>query len=246
MEFIQTPVQTIEISPFKRFDIYQRERFPLKKYAPLVAAFSFSGLALSYLVTGGTAAISFHMFAVAFIVILALFAQLRICDEFKDKDIDALYHPSRPVQRGLVRLESLKNAGIILLVIQILLVLSLDAMLLGPLFLAYAYLYLMTREFFVRKWLRAHAAIYMISHMFILFFTDLFITSCHWMVSELTPPPALLYFFGLSFMLAMIIEIGRKIRASQDEMPGVETYSLIWGAKQAIAVWLISATIAAG
>lgn len=36
----------------------------------------------------------------------------------------------------------------------------------------------------------------------------------------------------------MVVEIGRKIRSPQDEEVGVETYSFLWGRRNAIVVWL--------
>ena len=40
------------------------------------------------------------------------------------------------------------------------------------------------------------------------------------------------------------MEIGRKIRAPQDEETGVETYSKLWGASAAARSWLIALAIA--
>jgi 4-hydroxybenzoate polyprenyltransferase len=36
-------------------------------------------------------------------------------------------------------------------------------------------------------------------------------------------------FFWVSFFNGTVLEIGRKIRAPQDEEAGVETYSFLWG-----------------
>jgi len=42
----------------------------------------------------------------------------------------------------------------------------------------------------------------------------------------------------VSFFNGTVIEIGRKIRAPQDEEEGVETYTVLWGARRAVASWL--------
>lgn len=238
----------IRILPYlTRFNIYQEERFPLRQYLPLVAAFSFSGLAVSYMVAGASAAaVTPHMFLVAFGVSILLFAQLRICDEFKDRETDALLHPERPVPRGLVSLSELRTLGIVFAGLQITLALSLSAALLVPLLLCYLYMTLMTFEFFCPRFLKAHPALYMVSHMLVLFFTDFFITSCHWLVAGTAPPSSLLYFFATSFMLGIVIEVGRKIRGTEEERAGVETYSSLWGPGGAMTVWLGAVSAATG
>lgn len=180
------------------------------------------------------------MFLVAFSVTLMLFFQLRVADEHKDFDFDAEHHADRPVPRGLVSLQELRHLAVFCGLMQIILCLSLNAKLLLPLGLAWTYMWLMTREFFVGAWLRKHPVIYMLTHMCILFFTDLFITSCHFLVSNVEPPVPLLLFLGTSFFLGTVIELGRKIRCPQDESSGPDTYSRLWGREKAIKVWLLA------
>lgn len=217
---------------------YQKERFPLIRYSVLVSAFAASGLSLSFLLTGGHNPLRIEMFLVAFSVTLLLFFQLRVADEHKDFDYDALHHPERPVARGLVTLKELRSLAVAAALFQLIAVVLLDAKLILPLALAWIYMALMTREFFIGDWLRDHPIVYMLTHMCILFFTDLFITSCHFMVSSIEPPVTLLYFLGTSFCLGMVIELGRKIRSPQDETTGTDTYSRLWGRKTAVGVWL--------
>lgn len=217
---------------------YQKERFPLFQYTPLVAAFAASGLALSYMVNGRETFPNLNMFLTAFSVALLVFMQLRISDEVKDAEFDRIHHPDRPVPRGLIDLDSLKNLGLLIGLIQLVIVLKAGPVLTLPLFAIWVYLYLMHNEFFVGEWLSKHPVLYMLSHMGILFFTDLFITACHWMVLNIEPGQALLYFFGTSFKLGMIIEIGRKIKAPEEEIEGAKTYSNCWGVKNAVLIWL--------
>ncbi|MDZ4832385.1 MAG: UbiA family prenyltransferase [Candidatus Melainabacteria bacterium] len=225
-------------SELEKWLTYQKERFPLIRYSVLVSAFAASGLALSFLLTGGQHPLRIEMFLVAFSVTLLLFFQLRVADEHKDFEYDALHHPDRPVPRGLVTLKELRTLALTSALFQLTAVLLLHATLVLPLALAWVYMALMTREFFIGDWLRDHPVIYMLTHMCILFFTDLFITSCHFMVSNIEPPVALLYFLGTSFCLGMVIELGRKIRSPQDETTGTDTYSRLWGRETAVRVWL--------
>ncbi len=69
--------------------------------------------------------------------------------------------------RGLVTLGELRIIGIGAAAIQLALALWLEPRLVGLLVLAWGYLALMTREFFVPEWLKAHPVIYMTSHMVI-------------------------------------------------------------------------------
>jgi len=48
----------------------------------------------------------------------------------------------------------------------------------------------------------------------------------------------LAYFLAASFFNGMVVEIGRKIRAPEDEEQGVQTYSAAWGRKRALVAWL--------
>ncbi len=225
-------------SELQKWLTYQKERFPLIRYSILVSAFAASGLSLSFLLTGGQNPLRIEMFLVAFSVTLLLFFQLRVADEHKDFEYDAIHHPERPVPRGLVSLKELRTLAIAAALFQLTAVLLLSANLIVPLVLAWTYMALMTREFFIGDWLRDHPIIYMLTHMCILFFTDLFITSCHFMVSNIEPPITLLYFLGTSFCLGMVIELGRKIRSPQDETTGTDTYSRLWGRETAVRVWL--------
>lgn len=228
-----------------KWNIYQKERFPVIKYAILVAAFAMSGLSLSYLLTDRTFLPTLPMFGTAFVVTFLLFLQLRLADEHKDHEHDMQFHPERPVPRGLVSLDELKGLALITGAIQLIAAAALSVKLLIPLMLAWGYLYLMTKEFFIGDWLRSQPVAYMVTHMCILFFTDLFITSCHWLVVGVEPPIALVYFLATSFFLGIVIEVGRKIKSPQEESSGSDTYSSIWGRKQSVLVWLISMCLSA-
>src|SRR5690606_5541531 len=51
-------------------------------------------------------------------------------------------------------------------------------------------------------------------------------------------PSGLAFFFAVSFMNGIVLEIGRKIRNPSDEKTGVETYSYMLGPKKATGLWL--------
>lgn len=221
-----------------RWWIYQRERFPVLRHGPLIAAFSFSAVSFSSLLRGRPTLPGMGTALVAFLSVFLFFLHLRIADEFKDREEDARYRPYRPVPRGLVTLRELGLVGVGGTLVQLGLALWLDpalALLLVP---VWCYLALMSREFFVREWLRARPLTYLWTHMLILPLIDLYASACDWLVAGVPPPRGLTWFLVVSFFNGVVIEIGRKIRAPEDEERGVETYSVLWGQRNAVLAWL--------
>jgi 4-hydroxybenzoate polyprenyltransferase len=233
-----------------RWIVYQRERFPFAAHAPLVAAFSLSAVGFSALLRtrgdidlmaapGFEVLPSWRSVLVAYVTSLLFFLQLRIADEHKDRDEDARYRPYRPVPRGLVTLRELTWIGIGSAIIQLALALWLSPSLIWLLLITWIYFALMTREFFAREWLKARPVAYLFSHMLIMPLIDLYATACDWWpAGHRRPPDGLFWFLIVSFFNGLAIEIGRKIRAPEDEEHGVETYSKLWGERGAVAAWL--------
>jgi 4-hydroxybenzoate polyprenyltransferase len=109
------------------------------------------------------------------------------------------------------------------------------------LLIAWTYLALMSKEFFVEQWLRARPITYLWSHMFIMPLIDLFATGCDWTTSPSRrpgSPEGLAMFLGASYFNGVVIEIGRKIRSPTDEERGVRTYTALWGPRRALGAWL--------
>lgn len=230
-----------------RWITYQRERFPLAAHAPLVAAFSASAVCYSTLVRHASEPPAFPALAVAFVTSLLFFLQLRIADEFKDFEEDSKYRPYRAVPRGLVTLRELAWVGAGAAAIQLTLALALAPSIVWILAIAWAYLALMTREFFLGPWLKRRPVAYMLSHMMILPLVDLYATACDWWVAGLTEPPiGLVWFLAVSYLNGMIVEIGRKTRVAADEEHGVDTYSALWGTSGALRAWLFVVLLTAG
>jgi 4-hydroxybenzoate polyprenyltransferase len=239
-------VQTAEATLGNRWWIYQRERFPVLAHSPVILAFSLSAVAYSALLRGAHAFPGWKPALVAFLSSFLTFFELRIADEFKDFEEDARYRPYRPVPRGLVTLRELGWAAAGCMAVQLILSLWLGPRLFLLLLVTWIYLGLMTREFFVRRWLKARPILYMVSHMAIMPLVDLYATGCDWVrAGGLRPPRGLVWFLLVSLLNGMVIEIGRKIRSPGDEERGVETYSVLWGRSRAVAVWLAIMTAAA-
>ncbi len=214
---------------------YQAERFPLVKHGVLIAAFGASATCLSALLRGG--APSVLAIVVAVLVLFGFFFQLRVADEHKDNEDDTKFRPERPVPRGLVTLAELRVVAIGVGVTQVALTVALDWRLLGPLLLVWAWMAVMTKEFFVPAWLKKRPIIYMVSHMAIMPLIDLYATACDWLPAGVALHEnfglTLGAFLLLSLVNGSVIEIARKSWAPEMERDGVETYSRLWGAQRA-------------
>jgi 4-hydroxybenzoate polyprenyltransferase len=226
-------------TPVNRWWTYQKERFPLVAYVPLIAAFSFAAVGYSALGRGPVTGLGWRQTLVAFLTSLMFFLQLRLADEFKDFEDDLRYRPYRPVQRGLVKLGELALVGVACAPLQLLLALWLSMGLLPLLAIVWSYLLLMTKEFFVPRWLKRHPLLYLLSHMVITPLIFLFASACDWTTSGYNrPSKGLLWMMAVGYCNGMVVEIGRKVRAPEDEETGVETYSSLWGRRNAVLVWL--------
>ncbi|MDR2982810.1 MAG: UbiA family prenyltransferase [Puniceicoccales bacterium] len=224
----------------KRWWIYQKERFPVFGHGPLIMAFSFSAVCYSSQLRGLETWPAGRAALVAFITSFLSFLHLRIADEFKDFEEDSQYRPYRPVPRGLVKLRELGWLWAITALIQAGLAWWQAPALLGWLALTWLYLALMSREFFVRDWLKARPFTYMWTHMLIMPLIDFYATACDWAGARESVPSGLGWFLATSFFNGLVIEIGRKIRSPDIEENGVPTYSKQWGMRNATIAWLAS------
>jgi len=214
---------------------YQAERFPLVKHGVLICAFGASAVCLSALLRGG--APNVMAIVVAVLVLFGFFFQLRVADEHKDNADDTKFRPERPVPRGLVKLAELRGVAIGVGLAQTALTIALDWRLLGLLLLVWAWMAVMTKEFFVPAWLKKRPVIYMVSHMAIMPLIDLYATACDWLPAGVALHEnfglTLGAFLLLSLVNGSVIEIARKSWAPEMEREGVETYSRVWGAERA-------------
>jgi UbiA prenyltransferase family len=223
---------------------YQRERFPLVSHGFLIAAFSASAIAFSAFARHA-ALPRVALLAAGFVSSLLFFMQLRIADEWKDAADDRAFRPYRPVPRGLVSLRELAWIGVAGGLVQLAIALAVSPRLVPLLLGVWLYFGLMSREFFVKDWLRAHPIAYILSHMAIMPLIDAYVSAFDWRVAGAVAPAALGCFLAVTFCNGLVIEIGRKLRAPRDEERGVETYSALWGRGRATAIWCLAVGLTA-
>ncbi|WP_221393039.1 UbiA family prenyltransferase [Dyadobacter sp. NIV53] len=221
-----------------RFYIYQKERFPIFGHGLLVAAFSFSAVSYSRICRGSTGFVDWKIFATGIFTTVTLFFLVRIFDEFKDAEDDAKYRKTLPVPRGLVSFRELMIMGVIVTVAQLLLNLFFFPKMLLIYAVIIGYLLLMGKEFFISDWLKKHQFWYITSHMFIIPLIDIYASGLDWLLANAKAPAGLFFFFAVSYMNGIVLEIGRKIRTPEKEFEGVLTYTSMLGINKAIWLWV--------
>lgn len=233
-------------SLIRRLYLYQKERFPVLGHGVLVASFSFSAIAYSRICRGAEGFVSLSTYLVGIFTTITLFLLVRIFDEFKDAADDAAYRRELPVPRGLVSLKELGILEIIVVVLQVIVNLYFFPKMLIIYGFIIAYLCLMGKEFFVAEWLKKHQFWYVTSHMFIIPFIDIYASGLDWLLGGLSAQVGLLFFFAVSYMNGIVLEIGRKIKTPETEKEGVLSYTKILGANKAVVFWLFLLLITLG
>lgn len=227
-----------KLSNFERFYIYQKKRFPIVGHGILVASFSFSAIAYSRICRGVEGFVDATTYGVGVFTTISLFLLVRIFDEHKDAEEDALYRKDLPVPSGLVTLKELRNIGIVVALLQVAVNLYFFPKMLWIYGIVIGYLSLMGKEFFIADWLKKHQFWYVTSHMFIIPLVDIYASGLDWLLAGVAAPVGLLFFFAVSYMNGIVLEVGRKIRTPTQEATGVLTYSSLLGVQKATFLWL--------
>ena len=225
------------LSFFHRFFIYQKERFPFLGHGVLVASFSFSAIAYSRICRGAEGFVDLSTYLVGIFTTISLFFLVRVFDEFKDAEDDAKFRSHLPVPRGLISFKELAILGVIAACLQILANAYFFPKMLIMYFIVMGYLCLMGKEFFVGEWLKKHQFWYVVSHMMIIPLVDVYASGLDWILEGVPAPKGLLFFFAVSFMNGVVLEIGRKIRIPEKEE--FNTYSTMLGAPKATRLFIL-------
>jgi len=227
-----------EASFFKRLYIYQKERFPILGHGVLVAAFSFSAISYSRICRHQEGFVSWDVYLLGIFTTITLFMLVRILDEFKDAEDDAAYRKSLPVPRGLISFKELRIMGFIIFALQLIVNAWFFPKMFQIYFVVIIYLSLMTKEFYVAEWLKKHQFWYITSHMFIIPLIDIYASGLDWLLEGADAPKGLLFFFAVSYMNGIVLEIGRKIRVPEKEAEGVKTYSSMLGTNRSVFLYI--------
>lgn len=224
---------------FRRFLIYQKERFPFLAHGVMIAAFTFSAVSYSRMCRGEKGFISISDFLIGVFATVTLFFLVRIFDEFKDKEDDAKYRSYLPVPRGLISLKELRTIGWIVGLLQIAVIAIFQLQMLYLYGIVLGYLLLMGVEFFVPKWLKERQILYITSHMVIIPLIDIYASGLDWLLDGAHAHWGLAWFFAVSYMNGLVLEFGRKIRTPESEEEGVVSYTKLYGTKGGVIAWLL-------
>jgi len=224
---------------YKRFLIYQKERFPFLAHGLMIASFTFSAVSYSRICRRLSGFINWSDFLIGIFATVTLFFLVRIFDEFKDREDDAKYRAYLPIPRGLISLKELKNIGWIVVIVQLVVIAVFQLEMLYLYVVVLAYLLLMGVEFFVPVWLKQHQIVYITSHMVIIPLIDIYASGLDWVLNGGTPHWGLAWFFAVSYMNGLVLEFGRKIRTPETEEEGVISYTGMYGTKGGTLIWII-------
>jgi 4-hydroxybenzoate polyprenyltransferase len=229
----------------RRLVAYTEERFPPLEYGLAAGIFFlaayFAAAALTSSRPDATA------IAVGLVTVLLVFFHLRLMDEIKDAEHDALHFPERPVPRGLIALGEVRLLIAVCLVIELALNSALPSNALAAYLVAAAFTLLMYREFFLGARLRRNFLVYTLVHM-----PSLPLLAIYAYVLAAAPrgriavEPAFGLFLVATYAIGLALEITRKVHPPDDEPVGVYTYTKQLGTVGASALLVALVAIATG
>ena len=176
------------------------------------------------------------------VAVFSFIVLIRCLDEHKDFKDDSVNYPDRPVQRGVVTLNEVTGVAVVCVLFQLVYSLVLDGgwgRVCWLWALSLFWLFLMTKEFFVEKWLRRHVMTYLFTHQIItplmVFWILQTAVSDQWVdISKLWPVVVFVSMGGLIF------ELTRKTWGPEEEREGVDSYARALGIGGAIIFSLVA------
>jgi UbiA prenyltransferase family protein len=214
----------------KNFLAYLNERFPPIANVLLILTYYSSNQFLAFALTRPGPVMHYdHWSFLGMLMLVSFFFHIRVFDEHKDYEEDCRYFPERVLQRGLVTLRHLKIAGAIAITMEIVIAALRGPQALTAWAIAFGFSLLMLREFFARDVLKRHFLVYATSHMLIMPLLSLLVFSFatkHW---PWEAPPWFWVYAFVGFFVTFNWEVSRKIRAPEEEIDGVESYTKIFG-----------------
>ena len=218
--------------PIRNLPAYLQERFPpvnMMLFAILFfTVFSVSSLSEGLSVQSGVV-------VGGVLAVISFFFRLRVFDEIKDYEIDAINHPQRVLQSGRVSVKQLIIIALLGTVVELSWSAGMGAEVLIAWLLAVGYSVLMRYEFFVGDWLRKWLLLYAVSHMLVMPLVIAWI----WLAFSSTLNVHFFLLALLSLLAGFSFEIARKIHAPVAERATVDSYSKSVGYRFSIGLVLL-------
>ncbi|HOW97449.1 MAG TPA: UbiA family prenyltransferase [Kiritimatiellia bacterium] len=227
---------------FRAWMTFIRERFPPAANVVMAVFFSLGNAAVASRLAG----IPFPVWRwnMAAVVTVLFFFRLRCFDEIKDYATDLVLTPTRPLARGLLTLRQVRIMFGVVTAAEFLLVAPLGFPALAAHAAAVVYSYLMYREFFVGAWLRPRLTLYAVAHTAVSILLGWSIAAQVLGPAHGKFPVSGLLFGIVNWMLFNVFEFGRKTFAPEEEKPGADSYSSLFGPSGAVALCMSQVGIA--
>jgi 4-hydroxybenzoate polyprenyltransferase len=217
-------------SRLKRAAAYFAERFPLLAHGLLILSFYSSNQFLAHaLVQPGESMRYDAGSLMGYVTMLCFFLHLRIFDDHKDFVEDSRNFPNRLLQRGEITLKELKLIGALAISMELVLGILAGPAPLASVLIVLAYSLLMLKEFFIRNWLKRHFLIYVSTHMLIMPLLAMLVFSFATGRYPWEAPRWFWIYSFVGFFVAFNWEVSRKIRAPEDEIEGLDSYTKLFG-----------------
>lgn len=219
----------------RRFNIYQRERFPV-----IVLAISLLPAIFSSSVVVSTHPTILEG-VVALLASVAYLLHIRVIDEHRDFDHDNQHHASRPIQINTISKHELQLVDIVAvcLLIAISVTAGMSAVIVMATMLLYSYL--AGKEFFIGERIRRHFFAYNGVNLVQMLLMQIFVYS----IFSNSFQPSLIV--GIHFLFTtvgtIVVEFIRKLKVPGDDGTGKDTYTWYLGFKNSLIIYSVFALL---
>lgn len=218
------------IGTIRRFYLYQKERFPVLPLILGIVPATFSSSAVFSQnpdIVALTSAV-----AVSFLYLL----HVRVIDELRDFEHDVLYHPSRPLQKGVITRRELRYVDLAAMVILLLIAFSAGIIATAVALAMLCYSYLAGKEFFVGEALRKRFFLYNGLNLVQMLLMQIFVYAIF--APNLPLSMLLLAHFLFTAVGTLVFEFVRKLKVPGEDGAGKDTYTYYLGFARAHSVYL--------
>ncbi len=223
----------------KRLSIYLKEMFPIGLYIPFAFLNHYVLFFSVQLLLGSKTPIISLYSLIGVATMLGFMLIMRVFDELKDEEVDAVLFPHRPYPRGAVLKRDLVVMAISVFVVVVLLNSYRNYTL--PFFLACVfYGFLTYKWFYLRTMIQNNLLLALFTHQPLTLIVNLYVASTAMVqVNNFAWNTQLIHTSIIFFLPVFAWEISRKIKAANTENAYV-TYSKILGSRTAAGIcWAI-------
>jgi 4-hydroxybenzoate polyprenyltransferase len=224
----------------RNFLAYCNERFPPVGNVLLILSYYSSNQFLATALTHRGATMHYDVWSLlGMLMIVSFFFHIRVFDEHKDYEDDCRHYPNRVLQSGRITLRHLKIAGAIAIGMEAAIAAARGTAPLLAWLVAFGYSLLMLKEFFAPEALKKRFLLYATSHMLIMPLLALLVFSFTTRRWPWEAPGWFWVYAFVGFFVTFNWEVSRKIRAPEEEIDGVDSYTKMFGTHGAAYIVLL-------